>query len=90
MGLRQLSSHSWFVEFELTRESRLSIADEARCSLSSSSGNGLTISLKVENVDQVHGILMDRGGMPQPIREQWGSRAFFIYDPEGTRIEYWS
>jgi catechol-2,3-dioxygenase len=27
---------------------------------------------------------------PTAIREIWGAKAFYIFDPEGNRIECWS
>jgi catechol-2,3-dioxygenase len=32
---------------------------------------------------------MEAGIVPTPIKEVWGSKAIYIYDPEGNRLEFW-
>jgi catechol 2,3-dioxygenase-like lactoylglutathione lyase family enzyme len=35
--------------------------------------------------------LQERGLRPQPLRDHpWGARAFYLFDPEGHRLEIWS
>lgn len=80
----------WFVEFRLSGGSALSVADERRASIPSSGGAGLTISLKVPDAEALRDELMDKGLEPEPIRRIWGSRAFYLRDPEGNRLEFWS
>ena len=80
----------WLVEFRLIDNTFLSIANTASTSIQSSKGSGITLSFQVENVDavqrQLHDIDMETG----PIKPIWGARAFYIFDPEGHRIELWS
>ena len=80
----------WLVEFQLIDNSFLSIANVAFTSIQSAKGAGITLSIQVENVDIAHRRLRDAGIEPGPIKSVWGARAFYIFDPEGHRIELWS
>ncbi len=84
-----LSSNDWFVEFKLNEMSRLSVANEARTSVKSGSGNGLTISLQVNDVEQIQAELLEAGIHSTGIKEVWGSKALYVHDPEGNRLEFW-
>ena len=84
------ASTEWFVEFKLTGTSRLSVADESRTSIKSGSGKGITIGLQVEDIEASRTQLEDAGLNPTAIKEVWGAKAFYIFDPEGNRIEFWS
>lgn len=90
LKLLAISFNDWFVEFKLNEVSRLSVANEARTSIESSAGQGLTISLQVPDVEQTRSELMAAGVTPTPIKEVWGARAIYIRDPEGNRLEFWS
>jgi catechol-2,3-dioxygenase len=89
LKLLVISSNDWFVEFKLNEMSRLSVANEARTSIDSGDGKGITISLQVADIDQMRIELMDTGITPTPIKEVWGSKAMYIHDPEGNRLEFW-
>ena len=84
------ASTEWFVEFKLTGTSRLSVANESRTSIKSSDGKGITIGLQVADVLSTRDQLMDAGLNPTAVKEIWGAKAFYIFDPEGNRIEFWS
>jgi predicted enzyme related to lactoylglutathione lyase len=90
-GLRLLviSSNDWFVEFKLNEMSRLSVANEARTSIDSNDGKGITISLQVTDIIQTRSDLMDAGITTTPIKEIWGSKVIYAHDPEGNRLEFW-
>jgi catechol 2,3-dioxygenase-like lactoylglutathione lyase family enzyme len=90
LALPVLVRKDWFVEFGLGPDSALSVADELRASISSSHGEGLTISLRVDDVGAAREELVAAGLDPGPMRPVWGSRAFFLWDPEGNRLELWS
>lgn len=91
LGLPILMSHDWFIEFKLNEESRLSIADEARASIDSNQGKGVTISLKVDDIKDIHSILTKAGVNPTPVKNHsWGAKVIYIHDPEGNRIEFWA
>ena len=85
-----LSSNEWFVEFKLNQMSRLSVANEARTSIDSSGGKGITISLQVADIEQARVELIEAGVMATPIKEIWGAKVIYVYDPEGNRLEFWS
>jgi predicted enzyme related to lactoylglutathione lyase len=44
----------------------------------------------VENAAEAWQILKDNGIAVGPIKEVWGARVFYFYDPEGDRLEVWS
>ncbi len=86
-----ISSNKWFVEFKLNETSRLSIADEARTSIESSGGKGLTITMEVDDIELAHSYLNEAGVNPAAIKDHpWGAKVIHFYDPEGNRLEFWS
>ncbi len=85
------ASFEWFVEFKLNEGSRLSIADEERASIGSAAGKGLTITLRVDDIEKMRAFLEGAGVRPTLIRDHpWGGKVVYIYDPEGHRLEFWS
>ena len=80
----------WLVEFQLVDNTYLSIANASRTSILSSNGDGITLSFQVGTVDAAHRQLREIGIETGPIKPIWGARAFYIFDPEGHRIELWS
>jgi catechol 2,3-dioxygenase-like lactoylglutathione lyase family enzyme len=90
LKLPVLSSNEWFVEFKLNEMSRLSVANEARTSVKSGEGKGITVSLQVADIEQTRIELIEAGGNPTPIREVWGAKAIYVHDPAGSRLEFWS
>ena len=83
-------SNDWFVEFVLNDGARLSIANEERASIKSSGGRGITIALQVGDSKIAHESLLKAGADPTPIKQRWGANVFYVFDPEGNRIEFWS
>jgi predicted enzyme related to lactoylglutathione lyase len=90
LKLPVLSSTEWFVEFKLNESSRVSVADEARTSVKSGGGKGLTLSLQVDDIEQTRMKLMEAGITPTTVKEVWGSKVIYVHDPEGNRLEFWS
>lgn len=90
LNLPVLMDNGWFVEFRLTENACLSVADAAHASIASARGAGMTLSLRVEDIDILHDRMASVGIDATPIRKIWGVRGFFVYDPEGHRIELWS
>jgi uncharacterized glyoxalase superfamily protein PhnB len=91
LQLRVTTSLEWFVEFELAGSARLSIADATRTSMKSCEGKGLTLTMEVEDIESAHVSLEEAGLHPQAIRDHaWGARVFYLHDPEGNRLEFWS
>ena len=90
LQLPVLFSTDWFVEFRLGSESRLSVADEARCSVKSSQGAGMTLSLEVDDIENARKYMQENLVTPSEIKTHpWNARVFYIFDPEGHRIEIW-
>ena len=90
LGLPILFSTDWFVEFRLSPDSRLSVADETCASVKSSGGAGITVSLEVDDVEATWKLVAQRGLEPTAIRDHpWQARVFYLFDPEGHRIEIW-
>ena len=90
LKLLVLSSNEWFVEFKLNEMSWLSVANEARTSIDSSGGKGITVSLQVADIEQTRNELLEAGVTPTPIKDVWGAKAIYLHDPEGNRLEFWS
>jgi len=84
-----LSSNDWFVEFKLNEIARLSVAGESRTSVKSGDGKGITISLQVADLEQMRTELSDAGIEPSLVKDVWGSKAIYVRDPEGNRLEFW-
>lgn len=83
-------ANEWFFEFCLTDGSRLSIADESRASVKSCGGIGITLALETDAIETVWADLAESTLEPTEIKEHpWGARVFYLYDPEGHRIEIW-
>jgi catechol 2,3-dioxygenase-like lactoylglutathione lyase family enzyme len=80
----------WFVGFQITSQAFLSVAHAERTTLRSAQGDGVTLSLRVKDVDSVHRAFTGLGLEPGDIRTVWGARAFYLHDPEGHRIEVWA
>ena len=85
-----LMEKAWFVEFQLTDNSCLSVADAARTSIASAGGDGITLSWLVKDIDAVHDRMLADGIDVGPFTVTWGARAFYLFDPEGHRIEVWA
>jgi predicted enzyme related to lactoylglutathione lyase len=85
------AAFDWFVEFEINETSRLSIANEERTSMTSTRGNGHTITMKVTDIQEIYSELKQAGLNPSAIRaHKWGAKIIYLYDPEGNRLEFWS
>ena len=90
LDLPILFSTDWFMEFQLSPHARLSLADDTRASIKCAGGAGLTIALEVEDIDVVWELVTRRGLGPTAIRDHpWQARVFYLFDPEGHRIEIW-
>jgi catechol 2,3-dioxygenase-like lactoylglutathione lyase family enzyme len=89
LGLPVSFENDWFVEFHLTTDSFLSIANSTRTSISDAGGQGITLTLEVPDIEAARRRLDQLGIDCTPIRGKWGARLFYFYDPEGHRIECW-
>ncbi len=82
--------NNWFVEFCLTENSRLSIANEQFSTIKSPTEKGITIALQVKNIESVWKNIMKKKLEPTKIKPHpWDARVFYLFDPEGHRIEIW-
>lgn len=91
VGFTPVFQNDWLVEFEVTAEAHLSVADERRTSVKSAGGRGITVTFQVDSVDEMWRRLRARGVAGGEIRQYaWGGRGFFLNDPEGNRLEVWS
>jgi catechol 2,3-dioxygenase-like lactoylglutathione lyase family enzyme len=89
LGLTVAHTTDWLVEFRLTADSFVSIAEAARTTIASAEGAGITLSLQVDDLDGLHRHLAEADGRPGPIQPKWGARVFYFHDPEGHRLEAW-
>lgn len=90
LGLPVSVEKDWFVEFRLTPHSFVSVANAARATIDSSTGQGITLTLQVGDVHAMHEQLVAAGVAPGGIkRHPWGALGFFCRDPEGYRLEFW-
>jgi predicted enzyme related to lactoylglutathione lyase len=81
----------WFVEFRLTDTACLSVADEKRATVKSNRGAAITLSFQAEDIKKTRQLLLRSGLTPGPIKDHaWGAQVFYLFDPEGHRIEFWS
>ncbi len=83
-------SNDWFVELRVHPGARISIANQDRASIKSAQGQGITLTFQIDDVSAMHADLTERGANPTPIRVRWGSKVFYVYDPEGNRLEFWA
>lgn len=91
LGLPMTFASDWFVEFQLTNTAHISIADEKRATIKSAGGAGITLTLRVESADETWQYLHHKGLTVEPVRKHaWGARVFYLFDPEGHRLELWS
>ena len=90
LKLPVIFSTDWFVEFSLNAKSRLSIADQKRSSIRGCGGQGVTIALEVDNVEFLWENAEKAGLKPTDLKKHpWDARVFYLFDPEGHRIEIW-
>jgi len=90
LGLEVVFESDWFVEFRLSQAAFLSVADQSRTTISSAGGKGITLSFQIDDLRVAHVDFAKSGLVPSEIRSQvMGADVFYLFDPEGTRIEFW-
>lgn len=83
-------STRWFVEFALTDTARLSIADQRHASVKTGGGQGITIAMAVDDIQEMRAFVKGVGLEPTAIKSHaWSARVFYLFDPEGHRLEFW-
>lgn len=89
MALPVNFANDWFVEFQLTATSFLSIADAARATIKAVDGQGVTLAWQVGDAAAARAMLQARGIAVTPLQRKWGGLLFYCHDPEGHRLELW-
>ena len=79
----------WFLEFQLSANTFLSIADARHASIDSVHGQGITLSWQTNDVYTTHETLQHVRVEVTDIKTKWGAYLFYLHDPEGHRIELW-
>ncbi|MCB8973428.1 MAG: VOC family protein [Ardenticatenaceae bacterium] len=82
--------NDWFVEFQLTDTSFLSIANSARATISAVQGQGVTLTWEVADLEKAKEYLELQGIPTTQIQRKWGALVFYCTDPEGHRLEFWT
>lgn len=82
--------NDWFIEFQLTNTSFLSIANSARATITDVQGQGVTLTWEVADLEATKQQLEVQGISTTPIQCKWGALAFYCSDPEGHRLEFWT
>jgi predicted enzyme related to lactoylglutathione lyase len=91
LNLVQTVDKSWFAEFRLNSAARLSVADASRASVGAVGGRGVTITLRVDDIEEMADRLKASGlNPPAAVEHPWGAKVIRIHDPEGTRLEFWA
>lgn len=91
LGFTVSFANAWFVEMQVCGTSKLSVADQRRTSIRSAAGHGLTLTFEVADLAYVHAELARAGAAPGAMRAHgFGAQVFYLRDPEGNRIEFWS
>ena len=90
LSLRVAFENDWFVEFQLSSSTFLSVADASRATIDAVDGKGVTLTWQVADLDATRTIFAARGVDVTEIKSRWGARVFYCRDPEGHRIELWS
>ena len=49
-----------------------------------------TLGFQVDDIQSVYTYIKKLGFPAVPIKKLWGATVFYIHDPEGTKIEFWS
>jgi len=90
MKFEVVFANEWFVEFKVNEAASLSVVDERRSATGTSSGEGVMLSFRVDDVNSLRSEMELLELDPTPIATVWNSPVFSIFDPEGIRIEFWS
>ena len=82
--------NDWFVEFQLTDTSFLSIANSARATIADVQGQGVTLTWEVTDIEKAKGHLEMQDIATTPLQRKWNALVFYCQDPEGHRLEFWA
>ncbi len=82
--------NEWFVEFAVSRETFVSVADARRSTIAPGRGAGITLSFQVGDVQAVRSELLRAGIDVGEIGARWGADIVDVRDPSGNRLEFWA
>ena len=89
LGFKVATERDWFVEFQLTDDSYLSVAHAEKTSISPVEGQGITLTWEVVDVNSLADKLKEIGIETTDVKQNWGALSCIFHDPEGHRIEIW-
>ncbi len=90
LGLPIAWQNDWLVEFQLTPQSFLSIADARRATVGATMGQGITLTWQVADVAHQRAVWLAQGVEISPVQARWGAQVCYFSDPVGNRIELWA
>ena len=90
LSLTVAFENDWFVEFALDSGAFMSVADAARSSVAPGRGDGITLSLRVDDVHSVRDDLVRADVEVGTIGVRWGADVLDVHDPSGNRVEFWA
>ena len=91
LGLEVSFANAWFVEFTLNRGACLSVVEKGTTRLRGMPISAHTLTFEIGDIEETRETLIGRGLAPGDIhRHDFGVRVFYLRDPEGNRLEFWS
>ena len=90
LGLAIEHTSDWFVEFRVTDDAFLSVADQRRATINAVDGQGITLTFQTTDVVEARALLEQHGIATTAIERRWDAHVCYCHDPEGHRIEFWS
>lgn len=91
LGLPVRFSNAWFVEFEVNAAACVSVVEKASTRMRGSPPAVQTLTFEVADLEAVRRGLAGRDLEPGSIhRHGFGARVFYLRDPEGNRLEFWT
>ncbi len=89
LGLPIVERTEWRIEFGVCGGASISVADISRTRQTAS--RGITVTFLVDDADLRHRRLAAAGApITAPTLHPDGTRGFFVTDPDGNRLEFWS
>ena len=91
LGLPRAFANAWFVEFSINAGACLSVLAKGSTRMRDTPFAAETLTFEVADADAAHSALLARDLAPGAVRRHgFGARVFYLRDPEGNRLEFWS
>ena len=91
LGLPEAFANAWFVEFTVNPGACLSVVAKGSTRMRDTPFSAQTLTFEVGDADSARAALLARGLAPGTTRRHgFGARVFYLRDPEGNRLEFWS